>query len=71
MLLVGIFLGITPVVLINFIGFWSAEEEAELTRIVTEMTVSRGKDMDNEVFWGLVSAKMGGKRGRQQCRIKW
>ncbi|KAJ6628789.1 hypothetical protein B0H10DRAFT_1989359 [Mycena sp. CBHHK59/15] len=30
-----------------------------------------GKDMDNEVFWGKVSSLMGGKRSRQQCRIKW
>ncbi|EMD40423.1 hypothetical protein CERSUDRAFT_44910 [Gelatoporia subvermispora B] len=52
-------------------GPWSKEEEAELTRIVTEMTVEQGKDMDNDVFWGVVSERMGGRRGRQQCRIKW
>jgi hypothetical protein len=23
------------------------------------------------VFWGRVSERMGGRRGRQQCRIKW
>ncbi|KAM5534780.1 hypothetical protein V8D89_011496 [Ganoderma adspersum] len=52
-------------------GTWSKEEEEELTRIVTEMTVNQGKDMDNDIFWGVVSQRMGGKRGRQQCRIKW
>jgi hypothetical protein len=35
------------------------------------MTVKQGKDMDNDVFWSVVSQRMGGKRGRQQCRIKW
>ena len=50
---------------------WSKEEEEELTRIVTEMTVEQGKDIDNDIFWGVVSQRMGGKRGRQQCRIKW
>ncbi|KAH9899527.1 hypothetical protein C8Q73DRAFT_637876 [Cubamyces lactineus] len=52
-------------------GAWSKEEEEELTRIVTEMTVEQGKDIDNDIFWGVVSKRMGGKRGRQQCRIKW
>lgn len=52
-------------------GTWTREEEEELTRIVTEMTVDQGKDIDNDIFWGVVSQKMGGKRGRQQCRIKW
>lgn len=42
-----------------------------LTEIVTDMTVKQGKDMDNDVFWGIVSQRMGNKRGRQQCRIKW
>lgn len=27
--------------------------------------------MDNDIFWGAVSQRMGGRRGRQQCRIKW
>lgn len=35
------------------------------------MTIKQGKDIDNDVFWGRVSELMGGKRGRQQCRIKW
>ncbi|KZT71527.1 hypothetical protein DAEQUDRAFT_665723 [Daedalea quercina L-15889] len=52
-------------------GTWLKEEEEELTRIVTEMTVEQGRDIDSEVFWGIVSQRMGGKRGRQQCRIKW
>jgi len=52
-------------------GHWSKEEEDELTAIVTDMTVNQGKDIDNDVFWGKVSELMGGKRGRQQCRIKW
>lgn len=54
-----------------FQGHWSPEEEDQLTRIVTDMTVKQGKDIDNDVFWGKVSELMGGKRGRQQCRIKW
>jgi len=52
-------------------GHWSQEEEDQLTRIVTDMTIKQGKDIDNDVFWGKVSELMGGKRGRQQCRIKW
>jgi len=52
-------------------GHWSKEEEDKLTAIVTDMTVNQGKDIDNDVFWGKVSELMGGKRGRQQCRIKW
>lgn len=35
------------------------------------MTIKQGKDIDNDVFWGKVSHLMGGRRGRQQCRIKW
>jgi len=54
-----------------FQGHWSQEEEDQLTRIVTDMTIKQGKDIDNDVFWGKVSELMGGKRGRQQCRIKW
>ncbi|KAF9569102.1 hypothetical protein CPC08DRAFT_624330 [Agrocybe pediades] len=56
---------------IRVTGHWSKEEEEELTRIVTDMTVKQGKNIDNDVFWGKVSELMGGKRGRQQCRIKW
>ncbi|TCD70029.1 RNA polymerase I enhancer binding protein [Steccherinum ochraceum] len=52
-------------------GHWTKEEEEKLTQIVTEMTVQQGKDIDNDIFWGVVSEKMGGTRGRQQCRIKW
>ncbi|KAI0304180.1 hypothetical protein BC826DRAFT_902857 [Russula brevipes] len=52
-------------------GPWTKEEEIRLTQIVTDMTVKQGKDMDNDVFWSIVSQRMGGKRGRQQCRIKW
>lgn len=52
-------------------GPWTKEEEEQLTRIVTDMTIKQGKDIDNDVFWGKVSELMGGRRGRQQCRIKW
>lgn len=52
-------------------GAWTKEEEEELTRIVTEQIAQRGGDIDNDIFWGVVSQRMGGKRGRQQCRIKW
>ncbi|PCH40916.1 hypothetical protein WOLCODRAFT_71536 [Wolfiporia cocos MD-104 SS10] len=52
-------------------GAWTKEEEEELTRIVTKMIIEKGKDTDNDIFWGVVSQRMGGRRGRQQCRIKW
>ena len=52
-------------------GTWSKEEEEQLTAIVTEMTIAQGKDPDNDVFWGVVAEKMGNRRSRQQCRIKW
>jgi hypothetical protein len=39
--------------------------------IVKEMMAKQGKDVDSDIFWGVVSQKMGGKRGRQQCRNKW
>lgn len=52
-------------------GPWTKKEEEELTRIVTDMTVKQGRDIDDEVFWGRVSELMGSTRGRQQCRIKW
>ena len=35
------------------------------------MTLEQGKDIDNDVFWGIVSHRMGNRRGRQQVRIKW
>ena len=53
------------------VGTWTKDEEMQLTEIVTDMTVKQGKDMDNDVFWGIVCQRMGNKRGRQQCRIKW
>ncbi|CAA7260050.1 unnamed protein product [Cyclocybe aegerita] len=56
---------------IRITGPWSKEEEDQLTQIVTDMTVKQGKDVDNDVFWSKVSELMGGRRGRQQCRIKW
>lgn len=56
---------------LKFLGPWSQEEEELLTSIVTDMTIRQGKDLDNDVFWGKVSELMGGRRGRQQCRIKW
>ncbi|KAI0787207.1 hypothetical protein BC629DRAFT_1582327 [Irpex lacteus] len=39
-------------------GAWTREEEEELTAIVNELKAQRGE-------------RMGGRRGRQQCRIKW
>ena len=53
------------------VGTWTKDEEMRLTEIVTDMTIKQGKDMDNDVFWGIVCQRMGNKRGRQQCRIKW
>ena len=52
-------------------GPWTKDEEMRLTEIVTDMTIKQGKDMDNDVFWGIVCQRMGNTRGRQQCRIKW
>ena len=42
-----------------------------LTKIVTDLTFAQGKDPDNDIFWGIVAERMGNRRGRQQCRIKW
>ncbi|KAJ7904696.1 hypothetical protein B0H14DRAFT_2327792 [Mycena olivaceomarginata] len=50
-------------------GPWTSAEEEKLTRIVVDM--QKGKDLDNDIFWGKVSEMMGGTRTRQQCRIKW
>ncbi|KAI0701188.1 hypothetical protein BC835DRAFT_1265131 [Cytidiella melzeri] len=52
-------------------GAWSREEEEELTAIVNELKIQRGEVSDSEIFWGAVSQRMGGRRGRQQCRVKW
>ncbi|QRV87574.1 Myb-like DNA-binding domain protein [Ceratobasidium sp. AG-Ba] len=52
-------------------GPWTKEEEEELTRIVLELTVERGQQADNDVLWSEVSERMGGRRTRQQVRIKW
>ncbi|KAI3612161.1 nucleolar protein [Moniliophthora roreri] len=53
------------------IGKWTKEEEDKLIQIVEEMTVKKGRTLDDEVFWGTVSDLMGNTRNRQQCRIKW
>ncbi|CAE6455851.1 unnamed protein product [Rhizoctonia solani] len=53
------------------VGPWTKEEEEELTRIVMELTVERGQQADNDVLWSEVSERMGGRRTRQQVRIKW
>ncbi|KAF6746064.1 hypothetical protein DFP72DRAFT_823432 [Ephemerocybe angulata] len=52
-------------------GPWSEEEEEELTRIVLDMMAKQGSEDDSDVFWSDVSQLMGGRRNRQQCRIKW
>ncbi|KAG7096766.1 hypothetical protein E1B28_004177 [Marasmius oreades] len=52
-------------------GKWTKEEEEKLIQIVEDMTVKRGRTLDDEVFWGDVSSRMGNTRNRQQCRIKW
>lgn len=52
-------------------GQWSKEEEIDLTKIVTEMTIAQGKTADLDVFWTQVARKMGNRRSRNQCRIKW
>ena len=37
------------------------------------MQEDQGKDNDDndDILWGTVSARMGGRRGRQQVRDKW
>ncbi|KAF8524606.1 hypothetical protein BU17DRAFT_30066, partial [Hysterangium stoloniferum] len=52
-------------------GEWTKEEEEELTKIVKEFKEKTGNDTDNDIYWTEVSKRMGGKRSRQQCRIKW
>ncbi|KAH8830434.1 hypothetical protein DL96DRAFT_1592888 [Flagelloscypha sp. PMI_526] len=53
-------------------GAWSKEEEDQLIKIVTAMKDNTDNwDWDTEVFWSKVAREMEGKRGRQQCRIKW
>ncbi|KAL1747490.1 hypothetical protein HDZ31DRAFT_31905 [Schizophyllum fasciatum] len=53
------------------VGPWTQAEEDELVRVVKRLTVDKGRDFEQDVFWSRVSAEMGGKRSRQQCRIKW
>nr|GAT60000.1 nucleolar protein [Mycena chlorophos] len=50
-------------------GPWSKEEEDKLVSIILEL--HEGKDLDHGVPWTQVSERMGGTRGRQQCRMKW
>ncbi|KAF7292326.1 Nucleolar protein [Mycena chlorophos] len=50
-------------------GPWSKEEEEKLVSIILEL--HEGKDLDHGVPWTQVSERMGGTRGRQQCRMKW
>ncbi|KAL7413114.1 hypothetical protein BDY24DRAFT_390630 [Mrakia frigida] len=56
-------------------GTWSLEEEDQLSNIVNEMTHGGGIGDDTgdeaEVYWSVVSEKMGFARGRSQCRQKW
>ena len=56
-----------------WIGAWTEAEEQELIRIVREVQEDQGKDYDdhNDILWSTVSARMGGRRGRQQVRDKW
>ncbi|KAF9509854.1 hypothetical protein BS47DRAFT_1364955 [Hydnum rufescens UP504] len=52
-------------------GPWTKEEEDQLYKIVRSMTIDIGRNPDREIYWSVVCAKMGHKRSRQQCRIKW
>ena len=54
-------------------GSWTAEEDAELTKIVADVNNDKGKTgMDQQdIFWGEVARRMQGRRTRQQCRIRW
>lgn len=55
------------------IGAWTEAEEQELIRIVREVQEDQGKDYgdSNHILWSTVSARMGGRRGKQQVRDKW
>ncbi|EJD36576.1 hypothetical protein AURDEDRAFT_117052 [Auricularia subglabra TFB-10046 SS5] len=52
-------------------GVWTPAEEADLTRIVREMTLDQGKTADSDIFWTEVARRMDNRRSRQQCRVKW
>jgi hypothetical protein len=52
-------------------GPWTKEEEDLLTGIVKSLTFDQGKDQTSEVPWSIVSERMGYRRSRHQCRIKW
>jgi hypothetical protein len=53
------------------IGKWTKGEEDQLMEIVQDMKTTLGIEEGDEIFWGRVSEKMGGRRGKQQCRNKW
>ena len=52
-------------------GPWTTEEEDLLTNIVQSLTVDQSKDRVFGVPWTIVSERMGYRRSRHQCRIKW
>lgn len=54
-------------------GAWTEAEEQELIAIVREVQEDQGKDYDDndDILWSTVSARMGGRRGKQQVRDKW
>ncbi|KAF7352633.1 Nucleolar protein [Mycena venus] len=37
----------------------------------SSLKCKKGKNLDNDIFWGKAAEMMGGTRSRQQCRIKW
>lgn len=52
-------------------GPWTTEEEDLLTNIVQSLTVDQSKERVFGVPWTIVSERMGYRRSRHQCRIKW
>ena len=55
-------------------GPWTKEEEKALKEAIIqirEMLGNENGEDDNDSFWTAVAAKLGGRRSRAQCRIKW
>lgn len=57
--------------LTSFIGPWTQEETDELAAIMKEYGAETAQRPEGDSFWLEISNRMGGKRNRQQIRIKW
>jgi hypothetical protein len=55
-------------------GLWSKEEEEQLTEAVRDLAADQNRSIletHEDVFWSVVSKRMGYRRSRAQCRMKW